>query len=145
MVKKLISRLEFIYSLKITGEGNWTNRTIKLIDTGSLHKKELWQLVDETSVCALKSLGMEMKVILDTDQEAWETTRRINKYAAIVSGLKVTNDVAERSVALMDFYNNAKRTRDEVELQSILQVTENHRKRLKTSRKCDLKTFQILN
>jgi hypothetical protein len=105
-----------------------------MTETAGLHKLELWRLLDETSVCAMKNLGIELPVILGTTPEEWTRNPEIQKYAAIVNGLRVTNDVAERAVALIDFCNN-KRARDEFQLQNLLQVTENHRKRLKTTTK----------
>jgi hypothetical protein len=88
--------------------------------------------VDETSIYALESLGIEGTVVVGIDPETWDSNAMIQKYSSIDASLKVVNHVAERAVALMNHCNGAKRSRDEIELQSVLQVTENHGKKLKT-------------
>lgn len=91
---------------------------------------------------ALRHLGVGEE-ILTTDPETWDNCSKIKEYSTVVQSLKVTNDVAERAVALMTDCNNGKRTKDESELQNMLQVKEESRKRLKTVKKSDLASFEI--
>lgn len=59
----------------------------------------------------------------------------------VIDSLKVVNDVAERSVALMTSFNDSI-TKDEDEKQRLLQVVENHRKTVPDTNK---QTLQNLN
>lgn len=54
--------------------------------------------------------------------------------------MKVVNDVAERSVALMSTFNQSI-TRTEAEMQKLIQIVEDNRKRIPDSRKSTLVTY----
>lgn len=54
--------------------------------------------------------------------------------------MKVVNDVAERSVALMSTFNQSI-TRTEAEMQKLIQIIEDNRKCIPDSRKSTLVTY----
>jgi hypothetical protein len=60
-----------------------------------------------------------------------------------VECLKVVNDCAERAIALMATYNQTL-AKGEKRKQDMLQVVENNRKRLKTTSKKELGTYETL-
>ena len=55
-----------------------------------------------------------------------------------VQGLLVTNDCAERGVALVQEFTKSGRTKDEDQLQFLLQVVEDHRKKFPSRTKSHL-------
>lgn len=126
------------------GTGDWSSRTIRLPQTTDLSKTQLWDLLDQTSVCAIRNLGFDPDKISATDPEDWCSDPELQSYSAVVISLKVVNDVAERSVALTNFCNGAKRTRDEAEFQNFVQVTENNRKRICNVKKSTLQTYEMM-
>jgi len=60
----------------------------------------------------------------------------------IVDSLKVVNDTAERSIALMSDFNSSI-TKNEAEMQRLIQVVEDHRKRVPDSRKQTLAVYMM--
>ena len=69
--------------------------------------------------------------------DLWSTRDDYKRAKSIVQGIKVTNDNAERGVALIQEYNRYL-TKDEEQLQFLLQVVAEHRKQFPDSRKCTL-------
>lgn len=65
---------------------------------------------------------------LEKDISIWSSDENYIECAEFFKGLKVTNDVAERGVALIEEYNNYL-TKDEFQLQYLLQVVREHRQR----------------
>lgn len=64
---------------------------------------------------------------LQSDPSEWDQNDGYLSAVKVVKSLSVTNDVAERGVALMKEYNSTLTT-DEVQKQYLLQVVEKHRK-----------------
>ncbi len=110
------------------GEGNWDHRTIRLPPDVNLNGKQLWELVDGSSICALRVLGIDVGFI-QSKPETWKDSESYNRFSERVKSLAVTNDAAERAIALMTDVNNSPRSRDENELQKSIQIIEDHRQR----------------
>ena len=64
----------------------------------------------------------------DTDPKEWKSRPDYQAAVSYVQSLNVTNDFAERGVALMQDFNSAL-TKDEDQKQYLLQVVEKHRKK----------------
>ena len=89
---------------------DWSIRGIKLQDSKKLKNKELHELVAASST-------------------NWTESPLFDKAKLTVDSIKVVNDSAERSVALMSSYNKSI-TKTETEMQRLLQVVEDNRKRI---------------
>ena len=68
------------------------------------------------------------KGVLSNDPEQWSCDAGYNDSRAVVSVLRVTNDVAECAVALMKDFDKPL-ARSEEQKQYVLQVVEQHRQR----------------
>ncbi|KAG0722687.1 hypothetical protein GWK47_005869 [Chionoecetes opilio] len=75
------------------------------------------------------------KGFLDVDPAMWGTNPMYQAGARRVRGLLVTNDAAERGVALVQDFTKNPRTKSEDQLQCLLQVVEDHRKMYPTAKK----------
>ena len=65
---------------------------------------------------------------IDADPDTWPVREDYFEAADVVHALSVTNDHAERGVALIQEFNQHL-TKDEEQLQFLLQVVSDHRKR----------------
>ena len=82
-----------------------------------------------------------MSFILLNDPEEWDSCQNYVQAKKIVSALTVVNDAAERAIALMSGLNGSI-TKSETEMQKLVQVVEDHRKRVPTkANKTDLNTY----
>ena len=104
-----------------------------------LEKKQLHELVTSSSTAALQSLGLDITVLSGSDPQTWEEIAEFRKSKAVVTSIKVVNDSAERSIALMSTFNQSI-TKTESEMQKLIQVVENNKKRIPDSRKRTLMT-----
>jgi hypothetical protein len=64
---------------------------------------------------------------LEEDPEVWASNVTFQNGLKVVSSLKVVNDCAERGVKLITDYLQAGHTKDEKQLQYLLQVVKKHR------------------
>jgi hypothetical protein len=126
------------------GNGDWSQRTIRLNSSVKLRGKKLWQLVDKTSICALRALKINTDFILKTDPELWEDSAVYLEDQNRVRSLKVINDLAERSIGFVSRYNDSPLTRNENEFQKVLQTVEDNCKRVKNVTKNTMKTYETL-
>nr|XP_047143320.1 uncharacterized protein LOC124817381 [Hydra vulgaris] len=125
-----------ISNMKFHGE-NWSERLIKLKNIESLEKKSLDMLVTSVSASALRSMKVDIDFLFNNDPATWNDSPEYQEGKNLVYSLKVVNDAAERSVALMSMFNESI-TRNESEMQRLIQVVEDHRKRVPDARKCTL-------
>jgi hypothetical protein len=119
---------------------NWTIRGIKLESTDGLETKSLHHLVASSSQSALRSLGLDIDFLFNSDPITWNQSPAFQKVKSIIASLKVVNDMAERSIALMSSCNLSI-TKSETEMQKLIQVVEDHRKRVPDARKSILKAY----
>jgi hypothetical protein len=124
------------------GQGDWTNRKIRLPPTTILKNKNLWDLVDSTSVCALRALKVDLNIILHEDPTEWNDRLQYLKTVEEIRSLKVVNDTAERAIKLITQCSSARPTKNETELQKIVQIIEDNRKRLPEVSKQALATYK---
>jgi len=113
---------------------SWDTRTIRLVDTTKLAKKSLHQLVDPSSISAMKLLKLDIEFLLNTDPENWTNSQEYIQMKAVIDKLRVVNDSAERAIALATNFNN-RLTKNENSLQQVLQVVSDSRKRLPNANK----------
>lgn len=130
---------EIIRYMKIHGN-DWSVRERKLKDCEALESKTLHDLVSPASAPALHALRINVDFIFKTDPEKWQEIPNYKEALNVVSSLKVVNDCAERSVALMSKLNESI-TKKESEMQKLIQVVEEHRKRVPNTRKSTLATY----
>jgi hypothetical protein len=74
------------------------------------------------------------KTFFNKDPTSWHSDQTYIEAIETVSSLRVTNDLAERGVALMQSFNEGL-TRNEEQKQFVLQVVECHRKKFAQPRK----------
>ena len=97
-------------------------------------------LVTSVSASALRSMKVDIDFLFNNDPATWNDSPEYQEGKNLVYSLKVVNDAAERSVALMSMFNESI-TRNESEMQRLIQVVEDHRKRVPDARKCTLKSY----
>ena len=85
-------------------------------------------------------LGIET-AFLEHDPESWSSNDDFQKGMEIVKNIKVTNDHAERAVALVQEFNKHI-THDEDQLQFLLQVVSEHRRQFPDSKKSNFAASQ---
>ena len=74
---------------------------------------------------------------LEYEPETWSSREDFTKGEEIIKAIRVTNDHAERAVALVQEYNR-RITHDEDQLQFLLQVVSEHRRQFPDSKKSTL-------
>jgi hypothetical protein len=115
-------------------EGDWSQRDVQLKKMGKLEKRTICSFVGAASICGLRTLGINTEFILNSDPATWNNSPEYEANESIIMALKVVNDCAERGVKLMSKYNTS-RTKDELQLQNILHVVEDHCKRVPNANK----------
>ena len=100
-------------------------KRIKLSEN-HIHGKGVCNFITNNSLHLLSSLGINAS-FLQKSPQTWSGDESYIMGKAIVDDLKVTNDAAERGVALIQSYNNIL-TIHEDQKQYLLQVVEEHRK-----------------
>ena len=110
---------------------DWSIRRIKLQDIKKLENKELDELVAASSISALRCLGADVE--LQTDSPLFD------KVKSVVDSIKVVNDSAERSVALMSSWIDNKKWDRNAKTAA---VVEDKRKRISRYQKTILKQYQ---
>ena len=106
-----------------------TNHRYQLLE----NELELFVQKDLSDFVSKKSLELFKKFdlpsdFLEKDISTWSNDDSYIECAEFFKTLKVTNDVAERGIALIEEYNNYL-TKDEEQLQYLLQVVREHRQR----------------
>jgi len=119
---------------------DWRNRGIKLQESKNLENKELHELVAASSTSALCCLGVNVE-LLTMNPAGWTGSPLFDKAKSVIDSIKVVNDSAERSVALMSAYNEYI-TKNEREMQRLVQVVEDNRKRIPDYKKTTLKQYK---
>lgn len=119
---------------------DWSVRGIKLEDSTNLATKERSQFVTASTASALRSLNVDMS-FLEADPDTWNDLPAFLQAKSVVDAIKVVNDAAERSVALMSSFNKSI-TKNEVEMQRLLQTVEDNRKRVPNPKKSVLKGYK---
>ena len=101
------------------------------------HATRLSDLIDERSWMLFKEHNVCGTAWLTSPAEEWEKDEEFIKLKEFSRSLKVTNDVAERGIKLMsDFIGSV--TKDEQQLQDVMQLVEKHRKQIKSFSKSAL-------
>lgn len=134
----IIEKQQIINKIKIFNE-DWPTRDIKLKNVTNLSSKKLADLFTPSSISVLKLLKINIEVLLKFDVSVWQSVKEYDEAKLIIKSIHVTNDVAERSVALANYFNNTI-SNDEPEKQKVLQVIEYNRCKYK-----DFKKSSILN
>ena len=88
----------------------------------------------------LEHLGINDS-FLQEDPEYWENNESFQEGKRRIHNIPVVNDVAERGVALIKQFNSHHTTKDD-QLQYLLGVVEQHRKKFPTASKAVLRTGQ---
>lgn len=106
-------------------------------DTVIQQDTRLSDLIDERSWMLFKEHHVCGTAWLTSPAERWEEDEEFAKLREFTRSLKVTNDVAERGVKLMqDFIGSV--TKDEQQLQDVMQLVEKHRKQVGSFKKSAL-------
>lgn len=129
--------------MKSMDNGRWTTRNWRLLDSSDITEKDLDDLVDDSSMTALRSLDIDIQFMFENETEHWS---KLNGYKAakrIVDSFSVVNDCAERTLKLMTDINESL-TKSEPEMQRAIYVTEDNRKRVPTTKKTNLSAYKKL-
>ncbi|ESO08433.1 hypothetical protein HELRODRAFT_169276 [Helobdella robusta] len=138
-----VANAELIVEAMTAVDSDWSVRGVKYPATEleQVKSKPLHDLVSGTSRAALLSLGMDVAILRETEPDSWNDLPLFQKVANVVKSLKVVNDTAERTVALMTNFNQSI-TKNETELQKLIQVVEDNRTRIPDSSKRTLASAQ---
>lgn len=128
-------------NMKKIDNGEWIERNRRLTDLTNLNRKNLHDFVGTSSMSCLKSLNVDINFMFDEDPRDWSNLANYKKAKNIVDSIKVVNDTAERTLNLMSDFNGTI-TNNEVQKQNVIQVVEDHRKRVKTSNKSVLSSYK---
>lgn len=101
-----------------------------------LKNKELDYFFTKNTVSFFEILGMNCN-FLNEDPEQWDTLEEYKNSKLKLESLAVINDCGERGVALVQNYTQ-KITRNEDQLQYLLQVVDDHRKKFPNANKSTL-------
>lgn len=110
---------------QIDGEENAPKRVT--VNMSLIHEKKLSDFTTRRSKAILQDFQLSDS-FLDVSPSQWEGLRDFECAKRCISNLCVTNDNAERGVALIQEYNG-RLTKDEDQLQCLLSVVSEHRKR----------------
>ena len=121
---------------------DWTTRGIKypVGQCKQLQTKQLHELITSSSTAAMNLLGLDITVLAANDPQTWSDIPSFQQAATLVKSLKVVNDAAERTIALMSTFNQSI-TRRESEMQKLIQVIEDNRQRIPNTSKSTLETY----
>ena len=98
-----------------------------IIDMETVGGKELQHFASKQSLLLFTRLGLST-AILEADPNSWKERDDYRRSQNIISNLEVINDEAERGVSLIQGYNR-QITHDECQLQFLLNVVKEHRKK----------------
>lgn len=114
-------------------------------EVSGLERIDLHDLIKPSSNAALQLLGLDISLLAGTEPDDWINLPSYERAATVVQSLKVVNDCAERSIALMSAFNQSL-TKTESEMQRLIQVVEDHRHRIPNMSKKTLeKCFKLSN
>ena len=121
---------------------NWSSRDLKCSVSlfSNLAEKQLHDLVTSSSAAALHLFGINFAELSGQDPLTWDDIPSFRSARAVIESLKVVNDTAERLVALMNTFNQSI-TKTESEMQRLIQVVEDNRKRIPDCRKKNLISY----
>lgn len=134
-------KLKMLQEMKKKGD-NWKIRGNRLLDSKDLQKKTLSDLIGCQSMSVIKSLKLNVDFMYNLEPDKWCNSKEYKIAKSVVDNIKVVNDVAERSLALMTIYNETL-TRKEDGKQNVIHVVEDNRKRVKGCQKKILSTYNI--
>jgi hypothetical protein len=106
---------------------------------GKIGSMELEGFVTEASKELFKKLGIDTVFMTQHPPQAWSGLVEYKRAQEIASSLKVVNDTAERAVKLVTDYTKTLTT-DELQLQLLLQVVEEHMVKFPDMRKSTIVT-----
>ena len=72
----------------------------------------------------------------------WEVNPNFQESKDVIKSLKVVNDAAERSIALMSSFNSSL-IKNEEEMQLLIQVVQDHRKSVPDSSRNTMKNYTL--
>lgn len=109
----------------------------KGIELESLLNKNLSEFVSRKSLLLFESFDLPYD-FLEVDVSLWSNHESYKENLEFFKELSVVNDSAERGIALIEEYNNCL-TKNEEQLQYLLQVVQDHRRRFPD---CNKKTLR---
>uniref|UniRef100_A0ABD2WNZ5 Uncharacterized protein n=1 Tax=Trichogramma kaykai TaxID=54128 RepID=A0ABD2WNZ5_9HYME len=114
-------------------------RKVELSTIDSFTGKDLSDFVSEKSLKLFEVFDLPSD-FLDLDIELWQDSNEYKASHDFLKNLMVVNDVAERGIALIEDYNNCL-TKNEKQLQYLLQIVREHRKRFPNCNKTTLSSL----
>ena len=117
-------------------EGNLNPPVKAVVNTLDIENLTLDYFASTNSMVLFTKLGLS-DLILWTHPSTWANLEEFKQAKAIVGSLKVVNDNAERAVALVQNFSGSI-TKDEEQLQYLLQVVQDHRRMFPDSKKSTL-------
>ena len=96
---------------------------------GKIAQMELSDFITSQSKTFFSILGIQVSFMVEHPPDAWPALPDYQAAQQTVDALRVVNDTAERGVKLVSDYSQIL-TKDESQLQFILQTVEDHRRKL---------------
>ena len=106
------------------------------IDMQTVENLQLHDFVSKKSRDLFEKMDLP-DAFLEVHPETWEDREDFKKSLRILKAMNVVNDHAERGVSLIQEYSNSI-TKNEDQLQFLLQVVQEHRRAFPDSKKCTL-------
>ena len=106
------------------------------IDMQTVENVQLHDFVSKKSRDLFEKMDLP-DAFLEVHPETWEDREDFKKSLRILKAMNVVNDHAERGVSLIQEYSN-RITKNEDQLQFLLQVVQEHRRAFPDSKKCTL-------
>jgi hypothetical protein len=132
---------KMIVKKMIESGDDWNRHGVKhlLLNEDDLQYQSLHNLVTSASTAASQMLGLDVRILAKNDPSFWNSLPSYERMKSTIHSLSVVNDSAERSIALMSAFNKSI-TKNESEMQKLIQVVEDNRKRIPDCRKTTLST-----
>lgn len=128
---------EFVLKMR-TVEGA-KNPPPRIQPPGQFKERKLADFATKNTVICLQLLKID-QTFLEKDPKDWGEEKSFKEGLERVKGIQVTNDMAERGVALVQEFTDTGRTKSEDQLQFLLQVVSQHRQEYpKATKKCLMK------
>lgn len=118
-------KLKMVQSIKQRGSTIANRKRFSPINFNSISSKDMSDFITDYSSTFFERFQLS-STFLDSNIELWETSDSYQESRKVVENLKVVNDVAERGVALIEKFNKCL-TRNEDQLQYLMQVVQRHR------------------
>lgn len=138
---QLTTKEKFAMQKSLSKEPKEAGRQLKLNPSTDFRRIHLHSLIDSSSLDTMKMLKLDLELLTGTHPSVWKKSLTYQRMKLKINALKVVNDTGERAIALISSVNGLL-TKNESELQNVLQVIEQKREQMPN---CDKSTIINMN